>query len=72
MAVQNQDETFENFESDFFSFESVLPSDNTDPDKTFFNNKLQQTDSPYFSVGNFTAISEQLNKDNFLLFYIRI
>ena len=37
MAVQNQDETFENFESNFFSFESVLSSDNTDPDKNFFN-----------------------------------
>ena len=33
MAVQNQDEKFENFESNFFSFESVLSSDNTDPDK---------------------------------------
>ena len=53
MAVQNQDEKFENFESNFFSFESVLSSDNTDPDKNFFEGKLQQTDSPYFSVDNF-------------------
>ena len=63
MAVQNQDETFENFESNFFSFESVLSSDKTDPDKNFFNDKLQQIDSPYFSVENFIAISKQLNKD---------
>ena len=40
MAVQNQDEAFENFESSFFSFESVLCSDNTDPDKNFLNYKL--------------------------------
>ena len=40
MAVQNQDEAFENFESSFFSFESVLSSDKTDPDKNFFNNKF--------------------------------
>ena len=30
-----------------------MSSDNTDPDKNFFNDKLQQTDSPYFSVDNF-------------------
>ena len=41
MAVQNQDETFENFKSNFFSFESVLSSDKTDLDKNFFNDKLQ-------------------------------
>ena len=45
MAVQNQDKTFENFESNFFSFESVLSSDKTDPDKNFLNSKLQQIDS---------------------------
>ena len=49
MAVQNQDETFENFESNFFSSESVLSSDKTDPDKNFFNDKLQQTDSIFLS-----------------------
>ena len=58
MTVQNKDKTFEYFESNFFSFESVLSSDSTDPDKNFFNNKLQQIDSPYFSVENFIAISE--------------
>ena len=72
MAVQNQDETFENFESNFFSFESVLSSDKTDPDKNFFNDKLQQIDSPYFSVENFIAISEQLNKDNFSTLHLNI
>ena len=36
MVVQNQGETFENFESSFFSFESVFSSDKTDLDK---NNK---------------------------------
>ena len=41
MAVQNKDETFENVESNFFSFDSVLSSDKTDPDKNFFNDKLQ-------------------------------
>ena len=72
MAVQNQDETSENFESNFFSFESVLSSDKTDPDKNFFNDKLQQTDSPYFSVENFIAISEQLIKDNFSILNLNI
>ena len=60
MAVQIQDETLENFESNFISFDSVLSTDNTDLDKNFFNEKLQQIVSPYFSVENFVTISEQL------------
>ena len=65
MTVQNQDKTFENFESIFFSFESVLSSGKTDPDKNVFNDKLQQIDSPYFSLENVIGISEQLNEENF-------
>ena len=72
MAVQNQDETFENFESNLFSFESVLSSGNTDSDKNFFNNKLHQIDSPYFSVENFIAIFEQINKDNCSILHLNI
>ena len=72
MAVQNQDKIFENFESNVFSFESLFSSDKTDPDKNFFNDKLQQIDSPYFSVENFIAISEQLNKDNFSILHLNI
>ena len=65
MTVQNQDKTFENFESNFFSFESVLSSGKSDPDKNVFNDKLQQINSPYFSLENVIAISEQLNEENF-------
>ena len=72
MAVQNQDETFENFESNLFSFESVLSSGNTDFDKNFFNNKLQQIDSPYFSIENFIAISKQVNKDDLSILHLNI
>ena len=60
------------FESNFFSFDSVLSSDKTDPDKNFFNEKLQQIDSPYFSVENFIAISQQLNKDNLSILHQNI
>ena len=72
MSVQNQDEKFENFESNLFSLESVLSSGNTDSDKNFFNNKLQQIDSPYFSVESFVAIFEQINKDNFSILHLNI
>ena len=60
MAVQIQDETLEDFEYNFISFDSVLSTDNTDLDKNFFNEKLQQIVSPYFSVEDFVTISEQL------------
>ena len=56
----------------FFSFESVLSCNNTDPDKNFFNDKLQQIDSPYFSVENFIDTSEQLNKDNLSILHLNI
>ena len=72
MTIQNQGGTFENFESNFFSFQSVLSSDNTHPDKNFINNKLQQIDSRYFSVENFIIICEQLNKDDFSVLHLNI
>ena len=72
MAVQNQYKTSENFESNFFSFESVLSSDKTDPDKNFFNDKLLQIDSPYFSIENFIAISKQVNKDDLSILHLNI
>ena len=49
-----------------------MSSDIIDPDKNFFNTKPQQTDSSYFSVDNFIAISKQLNKDNFSIFHLNI
>ena len=49
-----------------------MSSDKTDPDKNFFNDKLQEFDSPYFSVENFIALSEQLNKDNFSILHLNI
>ena len=42
MAVQSQDKRFENFEFDFFSFESTLSSDNTDPDKNFLTTNFSK------------------------------
>ena len=63
--------TFENFESNFFSLESVLFSDNTDPNETF-SDKLKQIHSPYFLVENFITISKQLNKDNFSFLHLNI
>ena len=72
MASQIANETFGNFESKLFSFQSVLFSDNNDPDKKFFNDKLQEIDSPYFSLENFTTISEKLNRNNFSLLHLNI
>ena len=47
-----------------------MSSDNNDPDKNFFKDKLQEIDSPYFSLENFTAISEKLNRNNFSLLHL--
>ena len=48
MADQNQHKTFEDFESIFFSFEPVLPSDNNDPDKNLFIAKFSEFILHYF------------------------
>ena len=72
MEVYRNDVGFDNFESKFFSFESILESDYNDPDINFFNDKLQEIDSPYFSVENFKTVSDQLNGDKFSILHLNI
>ena len=40
--------------------------------KKLFHVKLQQTDSPHFTVENFKTITKQLNKDNFSIMHLNI
>ena len=72
IASNITNENYENFETKLFSFQSILSSDNNDPDKNFFNDKLQKIDSPYFSLENFAAISEKLNRNNFSMLHLNI
>ena len=72
MEVYRNDVGLDNFGSKFFSFESILESDYNDPDINFFNNKLQEIDSPYFSVENFETVSDQLNGDKFSILHLNI
>ena len=65
MEVYRNGVGLDNFESKFFSFESILEGDYNDPDIIFFNDKLQEIVSPYFSVENFKTVSDQLNGDKF-------
>ena len=68
MEVYRNDVGLDNFESTFCS---ILESDYNDPDKIFFNDKLQEIDSPYFSVENFKTVSDQLNGDKFSILHLR-
>ena len=72
MEVYRNDVGFDNLESKFFSFESTLESDYNDPDINFFNDKLQEVDSLYFSVENFKTVSDQLNGDKFSILHLNI
>ena len=72
MEVYRNDVGLDKFESKFFSFESSLESDYNDPDIIFFNDKLQEIDSPYFSVENFKTVSDQLNGDKFSILHPNI
>ena len=69
MEVYRNDVGLDNFESTFCS---ILESDYNDPDKIFFNDKLQEIDSPYFSVENFKTVSDQLNGDKFSILHLNI
>ena len=57
MTSHIANQPFGNFESKLFSFQSIFSSDNNDPDKKFFNDKLQEI---------------FLNRKNFSLLYLNI
>ena len=60
MEGSNSKADFEDKRTTFFSTESVAPCDMNDLDKNYFNDKLEEIDSPYFSFGNFKIFSRQL------------
>ena len=43
-----------------------------DSDENYFNDKLQETDSPYFSFENFQIVSTQLKEKAFSISYLTI
>ena len=53
MEGTNSSTDFKDKKTTFFSTESVASGDMNDPDKNYFNDKLQEIDSPYFSYENF-------------------
>ena len=57
MKGSNSKADFEDKRTTFFSTESVEPCDMNDLDKNYFNDKLQEIDSPYFSFENFKIFS---------------
>ena len=63
--------SFENIKASLFSVDSVADAEN-DPDKNFFNDNLQETDSPYFSIDQFIEVSEKLNEEMFSVFHLNI
>ena len=65
MEGSNTKPDFKDKKTTFLSTESVVPCGMNDPDKNYFNNSLQNTDSAYFSVENFKIISRQLKEKAF-------
>lgn len=45
-----------NLNSENFKSDLSLPGDNNHPDINAFNEKLEEIDSPYFSIENFNPI----------------
>ena len=72
MEGTNSKTDFEDQKTTFFSTESVSSGDMNDPDKNFFNDKLQEIDSPYFSFENFKVFSKQLKDKTFSICHLNI
>ena len=72
MEGSNSKGNFEDKKTTFFSTESVTPCNMNDPDKNYFNDKLQETDFPYFSFENFKIFSRQLKEKAFSVCYLNI
>ena len=49
MEISNTKADFEDKNTTFLSTELVAPSDINDSEKNYFNDNLQEVDSPYFS-----------------------
>ena len=50
----------------------IFTDEASDPDINFYNAKLQQLDSEYYSVEEISKFSEKLNKETFSIFYFNI
>ena len=70
MEGSNSKADFEEKISLFFSTDSVAPCDMNDPDKNYFNDKLQEIDFPYFSFQNFKIFSRELKEKAFIYLFI--
>ena len=66
MEGSNTKADFEHKKTTFFSTELAAPCDMNDPDKNYFNDKLQEIDSSHFSFENFKICSRQSKKKLFL------
>ena len=68
MEGSNSKADFEDKKTTFFSTELVAPCDMNDPDKNYFNDKLQEIDSPYFSFDSFKIFLKTIKRKRF--FYL--
>ena len=55
-----------------FEEKNITPCGMHDSDENYFNDKLQETDSPYFSFENFQIVSTQLKEKAFSISYLNI
>ena len=65
MEGSNSKANFEGKKTTSFSTESVTPCNMSDPDKNYFNDKLQETDFPYFSFENFRIFFKTFKRKSF-------
>ena len=72
MEGSNSKANFEDKKTTFCSTESVTSCNMNDPDKNYFNDKLQETDFPYFSFENFKIFSRQLKEKAFSVCHLNI
>ena len=62
---------FENTKANLF-LPDVYTDEASDPDLNFYNEKLQELNSEYYSVEEISKFSEKLEKDTFSIFHLNI
>ena len=70
-SQETQCGNFENLKANLF-WSDLYTDEASDPDLNFYNEKLQELDSEYFSVEEISNFSAKLDKGTFSIFHLNI
>ena len=73
LSVNNTSEkSFENKFFNRFDFQHIMDDEGNDPDLIFFNDHSEAASSPYYTIDEFSCVSNSLLKNSFSILQINI